>query len=238
MGVTKAALYYTDNRLDGTPIGETCKWQLVKATGNMELISVSLKPMAFGSNIVLDAHRGYTTMFTQILTGLEATKADVVFLTEHDVLYWDEHFQFTPNAVNMIYYNLNVWNLRTPDGHAVYYTAKRTSQLCAYREVLVEHYRKRLERIEREGFSYKSGFEPGSCRSKSHRIDDLRSEWWVSEVPNIDIRHSKNLTPSRWSQDAFRDKSTCQNWRESNRIPFWGLTEGRFNEFLEEIAHA
>jgi hypothetical protein len=55
----------------------------------------------------------------------------------------------------------------------------------------------------------------------------------MSEYPNIDIRHNKNLTPSRWSQDEFRDKKTCQGWKIADDVPGWGITKDRFNEILE-----
>ena len=49
---TWGVVYYTDNQLDQT-IAEKCQKQLLKCIGNHKLISVSLKPMTFGENIVL-----------------------------------------------------------------------------------------------------------------------------------------------------------------------------------------
>jgi hypothetical protein len=157
--------------------------------------------------------------------------ADVVFLCEHDVLYHPSHFDFTPPDRTKIYYNANVWHLRVSDGHAVYYTAKRTSQLCAYRDVLIRHYRKRVALVEQDGFSRKMGFEPGS-HNRTERVDDLKSDTWQSEHPNVDIKHDQNLTPARWKQEAFRDKRNCQNWQESDEIPYWGVTKNIFMEVI------
>lgn len=233
--LTKAAIYYTDNRLDGTDIGETCRAQLVRAISGMELITVSLKPISFGRNLVLDAKRGYETMFRQILAGLEATRAELVYLCEHDVLYHPSHFEFPFSFYGVVMYNLNVWHVRASDGHAVGYTAKRTSQASGYREDLVGHYRKRLEIVTRDGFSYRMGFEPGACRSRFHRVDDLTAQTYVAGLPNIDIRHGLNLTPSRWSTEQFRDPATCQGWQEADAVSGWGVTGGRFAEFLAEV---
>lgn len=184
------------------------------------MISVSLKPIDFGQNFVLDLERGILTMFKQILVGLEEADTDIIFLCEHDVLYSKSHVTFTPPDRTKVFYNVNVWHLRLSDGHAVYYTAKRTSQLCAYRDVLIGHYRKRVERVERDGFSRKMGFEPGS-HNRAERVDDLKSDVWVSEYPNVDIKHSQNLTPARWHPSQFRDKRNCQNWQEADEIPYW-----------------
>lgn len=228
----KGVVYYTDNKLEER-ISVTVRKQLLNI--ELPIVSVSLMPIDFGNNIVFDdMQRGYLTMFKQILAGLEASEADVVFFAEHDVIYSKSHFEFIPSDPNMIYYNLNIWQLRSTDGHAVYYDAKRTSQLCAYRNVLIEHYRERVRRVEKDGFSRKIGFEPGS-HNRKERIDDLKSDTWVSEHPNIDIKHGKNLTSARWSTDKFRSQKNCQNWKDGGEIPYWGVTENRFMDFLRDI---
>jgi len=58
----------------------------------------------------------------------------------------------------------------------------------------------------------------------------------MSEQPNIDIRHGCNLTKSRWSPSEFRDKTTCEGWKESGLVEGWGITQGRFAAFLAEIS--
>jgi glycosyltransferase involved in cell wall biosynthesis len=93
--IKKGLVYYTDNRLDPT-IMKAVQDNLVKCCPDYEIISVSLEPIDFGKNIVLNEKRGYLTMFKQILAGLEASSADIVFLVEHDVLYSKEHFDFIP----------------------------------------------------------------------------------------------------------------------------------------------
>ena len=231
----KGIVYYTDNRLDGTPIGKTVQEQLLRCTRDMEIVSVSLKPIDFGQNISLSLERGYLSMFTQILTGLIANSADVVFLTEHDVLYHPVHFQFDPPDPSTYYYNENTWKLRADDGQALFYYCKQTLGLCAYRELLIEHYEKRLARIKADGrYDYAIGFEPG-CHRPPRGIDYYKAVGYMAKYPNIDIRHGKNLTPSRWSQDQFRNKNSCLGWEWSDDIPGWGITKGRFNEFLEGL---
>ena len=160
-------------------------------------------------------------MFRQILTALEVLESDVVFFVEHDVLYHPSHFEFTPPRPDMYYYNVNTWKVNSETGHAVTYLTKQTSGLCAYRDVLLAHYRARVERVKATGYSTRIGFEPGS-HGRAERIDDVPSETWRSEWPNIDIRHGKNLTRSRWKREEFRDRRNCQEWQESDVIPGWG----------------
>lgn len=222
---SKSAIYYTDCKLEPR-IRDAALAQLHKS--GLPIAYVSHDESMFGP-------RGPLAMFLQILFGLEHTESEIVYLCEHDVLYHPSHFAFVPPDPTKIYYNLNVWQLRASDGHCVFWEAKKVSQLCAYREVLVEHYRKRVELVEKGGFSMKTGYEPGS-HHRPERVDDLESDAWWSEVPNVDIRHNNNLSKSKWSPSDFRDKRNCKNWQESDSIPGWGKTEGRFWEFLEDVS--
>lgn len=213
--VTKGIIFYTDNQLN-LKIAHKVQKQLSKISQekNIPIVSASLKPMVFGKNIYLPLQRGWLTMVKQILAALEASTADVIFFCEHDVLYDPSHFDFLPPQKDMYYYNENVWQVRASDGHALYYDCKKLSQLCAYRELLIKHYKERIRRIEAEGFKMTMGHEPGT-HNRKERIDDFKAESWRSSVPNIDIRHDTNATSSRWRQDQFRDQRNCQNWKES-----------------------
>lgn len=244
---SKGIIYYTDNRLDEY-IMKACQAQLQQASNGREITSVSLKKLhRFGRNTVLDLERGYLTMFKQILIGLEKSSADVVFFCEHDVLYHPSHFDFTPPRDDCYWYNENTWKVDAETGHALYYVCRQTSGLCADRLFLLDHYRKRVEhteaKLKEHGESYeyrkwirKQGFEPGT-HGRGERVDDFKADSWMSEYPNIDIRHDKNLTPSRWRQDQFRNQRFCQGWLEDNSVPGWGKTEDRFDEILSEVAH-
>lgn len=221
-GPTKGIIFYTDNKLK-LKIARQVQKQLSKVSKdlNIPIVSCSLKPMPnFGDkNIHLRNHeRGYLTMFKQILTALENSTSDIIFFCEHDVLYRHSHFDFTPPREDMFYYNQNFWKLRVEDGHAVHFDTNQLSGMCAYRELLVEEYKKRVELVDKEGYKRNMGFEPGT-HDKNFGI-------WKSALPIIDIRHSGNLTKNRWSQDEFRNKNSCQGWIETDdEIPGWGKTK-------------
>ncbi|MCX6702003.1 MAG: hypothetical protein NTX96_02285 [Candidatus Zambryskibacteria bacterium] len=166
-------------------------------------------------------------MFKQILAGLEKSKSDIIFFAEHDVLYHPSHFKFTPSRKDIFYYNENRWRVDFKTGQALFFYCPSTSGLCAYRDLLVEYYRNRVAKIEKEGYDHKEGYEPG--------LKTKTLEKWMSEYPNIDIRHGHNLTQSRWTQEEFRDKSTCLGWTMADEVPGWGVTKGRFEDMLKEI---
>ena len=240
-GLSKGVLYYTDNRLDPL-IMEACQKNLRTAAGSKRIVSVSIDPLDFGDNIAIRLAPGYLTMFRQILMGLEELETDIVFFAEHDVLYHPTHFDFVPERDDTIYYNQNCWKVRTDDGHALYYDCSQTSGLCAYRELLLRHYRERVKRTREKldelgdtrayrNWIRRQGFEPGT-HGRAERVDDLQSATWRSAYPNIDIRHNGNLTPSRWQQDQFRNQRSCRNWQEAESVPGWGQTRGRFGEII------
>lgn len=233
--LSKGVVYYSDCRGDET-ILSAARAQLKRATNGHRIVAVTLVPLKdhFDRNIVMSAERGYLTMFRQILAGLEASDAEYVFLAEHDVVYHPSHFDFVPPSDDTYYYNLNVWKVDSATGRALHYITKQTSGLCASRKLLLAHYRARVERVEREGFTRAMGFEPGTHRPP-RGIDVNPSGEWRSLVPNVDIRHGHNLTESRWSREQFRSQRNCQGWTEADEVPGWGMTRGRFDEWLREL---
>lgn len=230
----KGIVFYTDSRLN-EEIAVPVQRQLQRAARDKEIVSVSLKPLDFAHNITLDLERGYLTMFKQILAGLEASTAEVVFLCEHDVLYHPSHFEFTPPKKDVFYYNENVYKVAYPSGQAIFYYCRQTSGLCAYRELLLEHYRKRVELVEKHGYDRRMGFEPGT-HNRAERVDDYKSESWMSLFPNIDIRHDKNLTPSRWKKEQFRNQRYTKGWKEVDSIDGWGkVSNGEITKLILDL---
>lgn len=227
VGPTKGMIFYTDNQLN-LHVAHQVQRQLgrvSKETG-IPIVSCSLKPMTFGTNIHLPLVRGYLTMFKQILAALEASTADIIYFCEHDVLYPKEYFNFTPEKKDTYYYNVNWWRIRLSDGYAVSWEASQVSGLCGYRELLLEHYRKRVAIVEKYGYNHSMGFEPGShntIESIKDRdsskipadiyIDDICSEEWKSELPQVDIKHGHNLSGDKWTLTDFRDKRTAKNFQ-------------------------
>ena len=229
--MTKGVIYYTDNRLD-EPIVSAVQREIKKA--GLPIVSCSLTPIDFGKNIVLDLEPGPTTMFRQILTALEASRAAIVYFAEHDVLYSKTNFDFTPPDKDTFYYNTNVYKLRN-DGMALWVdNCRQASGICVYRETAINHYRERIEYVEKYGYNRKIGFEPGT-HGRIEWKDKYKSESWLSEYPNLDIRHEGNLTPNRWREDQFRNKKSIIGWKFVEEIPGWGKTAGRFDEFIKDV---
>jgi glycosyltransferase involved in cell wall biosynthesis len=231
--LTKGIIFYTDNQLK-LKIAHFVQRQLAKISKRkgIPIVSASLKPMSFGSNIHLPLKRGPLTMFKQILAALEASRSDIIFFCEHDVLYHPSHFDFTPPIKDKFYYNENVWRLNSETGHALHFDfLRQTSGICVYRDLAIKHYRERIRRVEKEGFSWAMGFEPGT-HTREARVDNVKAEGWKSELPNIDIRHGKNLSPTLWQKSEFRNQKFTKGWIETDHeIPGWGKTKNLIKKF-------
>jgi len=210
--LTRGIVYYTDSQLDPAIALPVQTW--IERAG-LPITSVSLAPLDFGNNIVLAGERGVESMFRQILAGLEACEADIVFLAEHDVLYHPSHWLFTPERDDTFYYNTNAWKVRAADGHAVWTDdLQQVSGLCAYRELLLRFYRKKLEQVEAGRFD--RHFEPGP------KCGNWQASNWQSPFPNVDIRHGQNFTRTKWSPEEFRNPQYAVGWREADIVPWWG----------------
>lgn len=209
-------VYYTDHHLP-PDLAQVCRRQLLRAAGGLEILAVALnKPTGFGAMITLMAERGILTMHRQILMGLDRAAGDYVFMCEHDVYYSPTHFTFVPARDDTYYYNVNVVHARWPDGKAVYWdNCQQVSGLCASRALLLDYYTQRIAQIERDGFN--RHYEPGLHQT----VGGQRVENWKSGEPNIDIRHGKNLTPSKWAVTDFRNPRNAQGWQELGRAPGW-----------------
>jgi hypothetical protein len=231
-------LFYTCSTL-ADPLATAVRTNLKSAVNGHEIGSVSRERLDFGDwNIVLQLERGPLAMHEQILAGLERMQSDYVFLCEHDVLYHPSHFEFIPPTKDKFYYNVNVWRVRETDGHAVRTDdCRQVSGLCASRELLIDHYRKRVERNRREGFSRKNGYEPGT-KGMPLGYDNSQSEVWSSPFPNLDIRHGNTLTSSHWTIDSFRNPKYARGWRETDDAiePWPKLTDGGLQQLLIKLS--
>lgn len=231
----KGIVYYSDASAPPAVL-EASRRSIARA--GLPIVAVTLGAIAWpaAQAVTLPFESSYLSMFRQILIGLECLDVDVVFLAEHDVLYASAHWAFVPPRRDLAYYNQAVWKVSAVDGRALHYRCSQTSGLCADRAVLLDHYRRRVARVEREGFKRSMGFEPGTRQTRHGGIDDLEHETWMGDVPNIDIRHGANLTPSRWRKDQFRNQRYTEGWTEADAVPGWGTTAGRFDAWLAEAA--
>jgi hypothetical protein len=231
--MSKGIIYYTDNRL-GDTLFSACQKYILAA--DLPIVSVSLKPIKFGQNIVIKGEPGYPTMVNQIVTALEASTADYVFLCEHDILYHKSHFDFLPPDDDVYYYNMNNWRWDYPSNIVIRYDGLTSlSQLCAKRVLVLKHYKARRDKMKEVGLEKFRmndphlarlwGYEPGRKKRRNGAFLEEKSDHWSSNFPNIDIRHSGSFSLPKVKLKDFHHKPT--GWVETtiDQITDWNLKE-------------
>lgn len=218
--MVKGIIYYTDNTL-GDPIFSLVQKYIGKS--RLPITSSSLKPTKFGNNKVIKGERGYPTMVKQIISCLERSHEKYVFFCEHDVLYHKSHFDFTPIRNDIFYYNVNVWRWKHGSKKLIRHDRMISlSGLCADRKFVLDHYRKRLRMIVDRGWEDSSGgepkwarvmgYEPGTKKKKRGGITNDDYDVWMSDSPNIDIRHGGTFSMSKTKISEF--KHPPKWWKE------------------------
>lgn len=103
-------LYYTDNLIADACARNVRKHLLQVSGGKIPIISVSQKPIEFGTNICVgEIGKSHYNCYKQILTGAMEAKTKYVACCEDDTLYNAEYFSHRPSGDDVFTYNLNWW---------------------------------------------------------------------------------------------------------------------------------
>jgi len=199
----RAIVYYTDSRLD-KDLDVAVRAQLLKAAGDIPIISVSQKPLDFGKNICVgEKPASYRSIYEQILVGLEQTQASIINLCEHDVFYDKSHFEFIPTYTDRIYFNLNryYWK-RGFETFGFTFGRRAPSQAVADRELFYDSVKKHINHGE-----------------VGPHINVRLENWW-SFYPNIDIRHDNNFSQGKVLTTYLSGATTGPK-----SVPGWGTTD-------------
>lgn len=220
MDTEKSIIFYSDSELS-EEIAAPVRRQILKA--GLPIVSVSLKPLEFGTNFVVEGKRGYVSMMRQIILGLGKATTKYVFFCEHDVLYPKSHFDFTPTRDDIFFYNANVWRWMVGTETAIRHERMLPlSVMCCNRELALNFYQYRMKKMREVGLEKfensqhelirKWGFEPGTKKKKRGGLTDDDFETWYSEKAVIDIRHKGTFSPPKYTRESF--KHAPKNWEE------------------------
>jgi hypothetical protein len=137
---------------------ENTQKQLLKAIGDLPLLSVSQKPMNFGKNICVgDIGRSHLNIYRQILIGCKEATTKYVAMAEDDILYSEPHFNFQyfvkPEILekDVFFYDMNKVSLFTWTKPPIFsFRSARmvVNQLIAPRQMLIDAMEERFERID------------------------------------------------------------------------------------------
>jgi len=212
-------IYYTANNISDYFAKNTQK-QLLKAIGDLPLISVSKKPMDLGQNIVVDLPRTHFNIYRQALIGAMAAETKYIALAEDDVLYAPEHFKHRP-VDGRFAYNLGAWSIFTWQDPPMFThkgTVRRNlNSLICERNLFIEAMDERFAKYpEPDGQRIKDLWaEPGKYE-RQLGVTVRETTVFYSNPPNIVFSHKDEL--------SFEGLGTRKRLGEFRaiEIPHWG----------------
>lgn len=187
-------IHYTSNHLDehNPDFAQTVRDQIVKSAGEYPIISVSHKPMNFGTNICLgDIGRSHLNIYKAILIGAQSAKTEFVGMAEDDILYDASHWRTHRPPAFRFAYNLNRWGLNTWCNPPYFGYRSRIviNQMIAPTALLVEAFEERFRRWpDPETTPLPLFAEPGRME-KRLGVTVREFEGYASPVPSVVYSH-------------------------------------------------
>lgn len=205
-------IYYTANRED-PGFEKRVQENILKVCGDLPIISVSHKPINFGTNICVGEQvLSYSNVFRQTLIGLKAAKTKFAIAAEDDCLYPPDYFQFTPQTKDNVYRYTNV--VVHFDGRKRFWKKRyvEAAQMCGR-----EFWIKSIERI----LNGHNSWEPMMVNPPFvFTTGDKYS--WTGKNPVIYFKTRKSFK----FKTGFMPGSMTE-------IPYWGSADEVYNRYLK-----
>ena len=210
-------IYYSANVIP-LPFATSVRDQLKKAAEGLPIISVTHRPIIFGTNITVDLLRHHLSIYKQALIGAKEAKTEYIALCEDDVLYSPEHFKHRPSSGKFAY-NLGHWNLYTWSDPVFSWKGRRNlGQLICQRDLFIEAMGERFEKYHDDGVDLGIWAEPGKYE-RQLGVTPRESEVFWTNPPNVAFSHDSAL-----SYENLGKRKRLGELRATS-IPFWGSAE-------------
>lgn len=201
---TLTIIYYTSN-MENPKFERKIQENILKNCGGLQIISVSRKPIDFGSNICIGEQPVcYSNLWKQQLIGLKEAKTEFCITAEADCLYPPEYFTFTPLVKNRVYRYSPVWAYW--ENRRKFWEKPRCegAQMCG-REYWIE----RLETV----LGGHKGWEPmDNPREMVVKIFDKRKEGTWTGNPVVTFKTKHNIS----------NKTSLTKTPSVTTLPYWG----------------
>lgn len=182
-------IYLTASELKES-FAEYARETLLKAIGDKPLISVSRKPLNFGTNLIDDGKRCTDNIYRQMLRAAKIADTKYVAIAEDDCLYHKDHFDFYRPGQDTFAYDQNRFALFTW-GPPTYSWRNRRSNcsLIAPRQLLIDSLEERFAKYP-DGIPEKLVGELGRGRvERNLGVIERKSIDQFAEVSIIQFNH-------------------------------------------------
>ncbi len=204
---------------------------LLKAIEDYPIITISRKPMDFGTNLIQTEPESTSNVYWQLLRGAKLATTPFIALVEDDTLYTKDHFNCFRPPMDTFSYNLNRWSLFTW-GKPVYSRKdnKVGAAMVAPRELAVQALEERFAKYP-DGIPLKgiSG-ELGTWGERKLGITQRKSVGFYSSYSIIQFNHDF------FTMEPFDSVSRRHKKRpgivQAYDIPTWGRAEDLIKRFV------
>lgn len=203
----KPVIIYVSSNREYPEFEERIRKNILEVT-DIPIISVTQKPIDFGTNIVVgDVGVSGANMFRQVLIGMKASDADYVISCEADCLYPPDYFTFVPKQLDACYRNSNLYVM----GQHRKYFYKKSEGATHAQIVGRQFYIDTLEKLFEDGPEWNPN-EKNFPRERGLGVDVFDTIWyWNTENPVVQIKTSQSM----------------RNYTHSSRepvheLPYWG----------------
>jgi len=212
--MTSTVIYYTSNR-ERPEFEQRIRDDLLTRIGDLPLISVSQKPIDFGTNICVgDVGTSGFNVCRQIQLACRAADTDFVISAEADCLYPTDHFTYVPPKSDVCYRNTNIYILK----YKREYFKKKSMSLFA-QIVGREYFLDRLETLF-DGAPEWSTTEKNFPKERKFKLFDSY-ETYETENPCVSIKTGKGMRQHTTTVDERFDE-----------IPYWGTCDAFRKKYL------
>jgi len=214
-------VFYTANVIPES-FANKIRDNLLKVKRDAPLISVSHKPMDFGTNIVVDFKRHHLNIYRQALIGAKAATTKYIALAEDDILYSEDHFKYRPKS-GVFAYNMSVWTTYTWSNPPMfsYKDRRNLSMLISERDLFINAMNERFEKHpDDDNINLGHWAEPGKYEGPGHlNVRENLTEKFYTDVPNIAFSHETALSYNNLG------KRKKLGYLKAIEIPYWGRAE-------------
>jgi hypothetical protein len=197
---------------------------ILKNCGDIPIISVTQKPIDFGTNICVGDHVGVSgfNFFRQSLIACKAAKTKFVLSCEADCLYPPDYFEWTPEREDICYRNSNLYVM--PQHRALFW--KKEGGATHAQIVGREFYIQRLEYLfqgEPEWDANQKNFPKEKFRHhKEDVFKNSQKESYETKNPVVQIKTSQSMR-----------HFTVSDRIDRTEIPYWGKAEDFRSEYYD-----
>lgn len=207
-------IFYCSSNREKPEFEQRIRDNILKYKGDLEIISVTQKPIDFGTNICVGDNVGVSgfNFFRQTLIALNNIKTPFALSCEADCLYPPDYFQWIPPREDVCYRNKNLYVMGQ---HREYFYKKEEGATHA-QIVGTQFYKNALEKLfegepEWDYEEKQKNFPKEKLHAKREDIFNVWNkgeiEFYETENPVVQIKTSQSM----------------RHYTNSDRIPRWSL---------------